>query len=284
MKKGPAVVVGVIVLLATLLGVMMFIVGSEDDDLNILSSYNNMNSTLHRPISVEEVIRQLENEDGDDEDAGDDDGTSPKPVTPTPTPGPNPTPPGPEDGEHQEAKMVQGNLQYIPQGDWWGDQYVNIASSKLGGNGSTVQQAGCYFCSLSMIAAFYTGNTLTASDLNKVCVNSSYFTGNLAQGNKILSAYGCSKTVSGDNRLSLDEVRKVIDSNNPLIIHFTGATDNGYYTGNGHFAVCAGYSDVDKTVILYDPGKGPGSKDKKLTYDEFKSGVSKGIISMRIIK
>jgi len=279
MKKAPTIIVGIVIILATLLGIMMFMVGSEDDEISILSSYNTVSNTLKRPISVEEIIRQLTPEDTDDES-----GESPTPVTPTPTPGPNPNPPGPEDGKHQDAKMVQGNLQYIPQGDWWGDTYVDISKTKLGGSGATVQKAGCYFCSLSMVAAFYTNNTWTEDQLNKVCNMSSNFTGNLAIGNKVLSSYGCDKTVSGDNRLSLDEVKSSIDSNNPLIIHFTGATANGYYTGSGHFAFCVGYSDKDTVLVLYDPGKGPGSKDMKLTYDEYKDGTSKGIISMRTIK
>lgn len=278
MKKAPIIIIGVVLILAVLLGIMMFRVGNADDTDSILTAFNNMESSIKRPISVEEIIRQLERS-GDEDDGG---SNPPTPTPPSPDDGSNPPPP--QDGEFDNEKTVQGVLQYIPQGDWWGSRYMNISSLRLGGNGSTVQQAGCYFCSLSMAAAFFRGKEVTLQEVTKVCGTSSNFTGNLAKGDSVLQAYGAGVYISGDSRLSLDEVKNSINANKPLIIHFKGATSSGYYSGTGHFALCIGYSDNDSALVLYDPGKGPASAGKKLTYSEYSADTSKGIIFMRSFK
>lgn len=285
MKKAPVLVVGLVILFAVLLGVMMYSVDSEEDDEGILTSFNNMNNLIKRPISVEEIIRQLEQSNDED-----DTGTNPgNPTAPSP-PGTNPTPgdPGetgstepPQEGEYSGEKTLSGTLQYIPQGNWWGSKYMDISALRLGGKGDSVQSSGCYFCSLTMASAFLRGKAVTRQEAEKSCNNSNNFIGNLAKGNDVLKSYGVNKSITGDNRLSLDEVKASINSNKPLIIHFKGATSGGYYSGSGHFALCVGYSDTDSALVLYDPGKGPGSIDKKLTYKEYSDGVSKGNLFMR---
>jgi len=154
-KKTPKVmlVVCTILVFTTLFCFLVF----ETDviyDIDI-SNFNNIGNELKRPISVEEVVRQLAAEDDDE---GDD--STPAPVTPTPnpTPGPEPLPlptPTPGDGEGQLVAKVQSIGIYDDQtqkGDgvlvdvraamdehstahtsWWGLCYTNTGkvNSKL---------------------------------------------------------------------------------------------------------------------------------------------------------
>lgn len=309
MKKAPVIVVGMTILLAVLLGAMMYSVDSEEDGDGILTTFNNMSNLVKRPISVEEIIRQLE-QNTEEETTG----TNPvSPATPTP-PGTTPTSPGsttpsnqggntspsnqggntstpnpnstgsttpPQAGKYNGAKTLSGVLQYIPQGHWWGSQYMEIYGEKLGNSSNTVENAGCYFCSLTMASAFLRNKAITRQEAVNSCTDGNNFDRDLAKGDSVLKSYGVNKSISGDTTMSLDDVKASINSNKPLIIHFTGPTSGGYYKKSGHFALCVGYSDADNALVLYDPGKGPGSADKKLTYKEYTDGISMGNLFMR---
>lgn len=285
MKKAPIVIVGLVLLLTVLLGIMMFQVNGEDDEEGILSAFNTMENNIKRPISVEEVIRQVENLNEED-----DSGVNvPTPVNPPGTSGGGSSgggqvTPGPQDGLFDNEKTVSGVLQYIPQGDWYGNKYLNISALKLGSSGVTVEDAGCYFCSLTMASAFFRGRAVTYAEAEKVCGDSRNFIKDLAIGDSVLAAYSAGVSINGDAALSLNDVKTSINNNKPLIIHFTSSTSAGYYSGSGHFAFCIGYSDNDNALVLYDPGKGEASKDKKLTYLEYSAGVLGGTIYMRSFK
>lgn len=59
-KKMPVIVVAVIIVLSVLLGAMMFSVDGTEDTAAILDAYASNNNTIKRPISVEQVRRQVE--------------------------------------------------------------------------------------------------------------------------------------------------------------------------------------------------------------------------------
>ena len=60
MKKLPVVVVAVVLLLSVALGAMMFSVDGTEDADAILDAYASNTNTIRRPISVEQVRRQVE--------------------------------------------------------------------------------------------------------------------------------------------------------------------------------------------------------------------------------
>lgn len=288
MKKAPVVIVGLVVLLAALLGIAMYSVDSADDVDSVLSAFNNMDNLIKKPISVEEVIRQVERMD-DEDDSG---YTPTQPVSPgTGSAGAGGGGSGkdddtgssepPQDGTFNGSKTINGTLQYICQGNWWNGKYMHVWDMKLGSSGRSVQDKGCYFCTLTMASAFFRGKEITESEFKTQVSDPSNFSGADVYRDKLLSKYGAGVTQSGDKSMSLDAVKKTIDSNKPLTIHFKGPTSEGYYTSTGHYALIIGYSDSDNALILYDPGKGESSKDKKLTYSEYESGIKTNRIYTR---
>lgn len=65
MRKTLLAILASIVVLIVSLGLMMFRVGSEDNADELVARYNNTTETVKRPISVQEVIRKIkEEEDG----------------------------------------------------------------------------------------------------------------------------------------------------------------------------------------------------------------------------
>lgn len=60
MKKIPVITIAVVLVLSVLLGAMMFSVDGTEDADAILDAYASNNNTIKRPISVEQVRRQIE--------------------------------------------------------------------------------------------------------------------------------------------------------------------------------------------------------------------------------
>lgn len=64
MKKKIMLTVAIIVGLGIMVGMMMFDVSSVDDPDSILAQFTNISSTIKRPITVTEIARQMESENG----------------------------------------------------------------------------------------------------------------------------------------------------------------------------------------------------------------------------
>lgn len=162
MKKVSVIIVGVIILLSVLLGVMMFKVGSTDDTDTILTSYSNMENHIRRPISVEEVQRQVdtindENSNGTSNSSTGGSGSNPSPPGVT-TPVPSGVPTNWLDIVDKCHKWYGKNgLTYVRGG--------TADIKDLNGNSVTVRKD----CSGYVGFCFYTANLANAP----ICCNSS---------------------------------------------------------------------------------------------------------------
>lgn len=284
--------VGLILILAVLLGIMMYSVDSEEDADSILSAFSNTDNLVKRPISVEEVMRQVEQLDKDDASGS-------SPTTPNPVGGSGTgtggggssgggkegdTTPPPTEGETAQDKKVSGTLQYIPQYNLPNSPYIDVHKTEMGASKVKIESAGCQCCTLAMAAAFYRGKPVSDAEFNTAAMNPANFDSkalDMVYRNSFLKALGAGVTCSDDISMSLADVKKQVDSNKPLTIHFKGPTSQGYYTGSGHYALIVGYSDTNNALVLYDPGKGPGHAKSKLTYTEYTDGYKVDRISVR---
>lgn len=278
MKKLPSIVISICIVISIMLGVSMFMVGTESNVDGILSSFRNTSNNIRRPISVSEIKVQVGK--GTAEETESSGNTSKPPKYDTQISGTwseqlsalyNDTSRADrthyQDGVYFAIRNIQGK-QYC-----WEAQSKGAYPSAIQSGGSTVDGAGCYFFALAAYATNKSGKIVTVADiLRNVGCNVQFKNGQYIYDkhskysltgantvNSIFADMGLPYT-RGDDLTDWNAVEKELDNGN-YILYYADEKDvdksERKLSGSGsHWLIIVGY-DSNNYYFLCNAGRNP---------------------------